>query len=200
MDVRSLGGTKVAWDFVELPSQIMENWCWEREALDMFATALRNGRTNTRRTFPENGSGTNIPRSKCTNATTRLRQRSISICIANTIPNGDDDVLDFSRTILEAHSPTKLPDDYAFVTSFSHLFSSPVGYAAGYYSYKWSEVLDADAFTRFRNEGVFARNVGESFRRSILARGDSRDPMESYREFMGRDPKLEPLLERQGLT
>ncbi len=199
VDVRSLGGTNVAWDFVELPSQIMENWCWEREALDMFARHYE-----TRETIPNELFEKMVSARTFRAANAQMRQLGFATLDLNLHceydPNGNVNVVDFSRDILEAHAPTTLPDDYAFVTSFSHLFSSPVGYAAGYYSYKWSEVLDADAFTRFQHEGVFAREVGESFRRSILARGDSRDPMESYREFMGRDPKLEPLLARQGLT
>jgi oligopeptidase A len=115
-------------------------------------------------------------------------------------PALDGNVMDYARTLMQAFAPAKLPDYYAMPAAFTHLFASPVGYGAGYYSYKWAEVLDADAFTCFRQSGVFSRDIGMQFRTKILAKGNSQDPAELYRDFMGRGPDLNALLERSGLA
>ncbi|MEZ4430677.1 MAG: M3 family metallopeptidase, partial [Nannocystaceae bacterium] len=199
VEVRSLAGTNVAWDFVELPSQIMENWCWERDALDLFARHHETGAPLPEALLERMTSARN--HRSASRSMRQLGFASLDLALhVDYDPARDGDVMAFARAHAAPFSATPLPDDYAMLAGFSHLFASPVGYAAGYYSYKWAEVLDADAFTRFREAGVFDRETGEAFRRAILARGDSRDPAELFREFMGRDPDPEALLIREGLA
>jgi oligopeptidase A len=199
VEIRSLAGTNVAWDFVELPSQIMENWCWEREALDLFARHWLTGEPVPEDLFRKLLAARNF---RAANATMRqLGFAAADLDLHTGVPPKDGDaVLARARAVMAVHTPTALPADYAMIARFGHLFANPVGYAAGYYSYKWAEVLDADAFGRFRREGVLSRAVGQAFRRAILSQGDSRDPAELFREFMGRDPDPEALLTRAGLA
>jgi len=196
VEVRSLAGTSVPWDFVELPSQIMENWCWERESLDLFARHWQTGERLPEELFQK------MKRAKTfRGANMQMRQLGFGIVdlALHRGWDGHTDVVKFARGVLVPFAAAPLPEDYAMITGFTHLFSNPVGYGAGYYSYKWAEVLDADAFTRFRKEGVFSAAVGGEFRDKILARGDSEDPAVLYRSFMGRDPDPNALLERNGL-
>jgi oligopeptidase A len=196
--VRSLSGTNVPWDFVELPSQIMENWCMEREALDLFAKHYQTGETIPEELFQKMKRARNFR-----SANVQMRQLGFGITDLKLHieynPAQDGDVLAYSRRILAQFAPAPLPEHYGMIASFTHLFSSPVGYGAGYYSYKWAEVLDADAFTRFKSEGVFSSGTGLAYRREILEKGDSEDPAQLYRNFMGRDPDANALLERSGL-
>ncbi len=197
--VKSLACTRVASDFVELPSQIMENWVGEKEGLDLFARHHESGEP-----IPA-GLVERLRRVRTYRAAyAQMRQLGFAaVDLALHVdydPERDGDVMRYARDILADYSPTPLPDDYAMVASFAHLFSHPVGYAAGYYSYKWAEVLDADAFTRFRDEGLFNADVGREFRERLLSKGDSRDPMQLFIDFMGREPRLEALLERLGLA
>ncbi len=196
VEVRSLSGTSVAWDFVELPSQIMENWCWERESLDLFARHYESGEPIPEDLFQK------MKRAKTFRAANaQMRQLGFGFVDLSLHRewDGTGDPVEYARGILEIFAPAPLPDGYAMITGFTHLFASPVAYGAGYYSYKWAEVLDADAFTRFRREGVFSEVVGHDFREKILAKGDSEDPAILYRSFMGRDPDPDALLERAGL-
>jgi oligopeptidase A len=198
VEVRSLAGANVAWDFVELPSQIMENWCWEREALDLFAKHYKTGATIPADLFEKMRRTRNFRA-----ANTQMRQLGfgfVDLALHREFsPQSGDDVLAYSRRLLADFTPAKLPEHYGMIASFTHLFASPVGYGAGYYSYKWAEVLDADAFTMFQTRGIFSRDIGSRFRQNILSRGDSQDPAELYRTFMGRDPDPNALLERSGL-
>ena len=161
VEVRSLAGTSVPWDFVELPSQIMENWCWERESLDLFAHHWQTGERLPEDLFQK------MKRAKTFRAANmQMRQLGfgvVDLALHRTFSNHGDghaDVVKYAREILAPFAAAPLPADYAMIAGFTHLFSSPVGYGAGYYSYKWAEVLDADAFTRFRKEGVFSPTVG----------------------------------------
>jgi oligopeptidase A len=198
VSVRALGGTNVAWDFVELPSQIMENWCWEREALDLFARHVDTGST-----IPEELLAAMRRARTFRAAAAMMRQLGfcdVDLSLHTRYRSSMGDVTAYARSIMQRYAPAPLPDDYSMIASFGHLFAHPVGYAAGYYSYKWAEVLDADAFDRFEQEGLFNPATGAAFRRSILERGDSTDPSALFREFRGREPDPTPLLRRSGLA
>src|SRR3984885_5028520 len=199
VEVRSLAGTSVAWDFVELPSQIMENWCWERAALDLFARHYLTGEA-----IPEGLYQKMIRARTYRGANVQMRQLGFGFVDLKLHreydPARDGDVLTYARDVLQPFAAAKFPENYAMIAGFTHLFSRPVGYGAADHSYKWAEVLDADAFTRFRDEGIFSPEIGAAFREHILSKGDSEDPAELYRKFMGRDPDPEPLLLRSGLV
>jgi oligopeptidase A len=199
VEIRTLAGTGVAWDFVELPSQIMENWCWERQALDLFARHWE-----TAEPIPD-GLFLKMMRARTFRAA-NAQMRQLGMAFVDLFlhirysPQRDGDAVEYTRTLLQEFVPAPLPAEHAMIAAFSHLFGSPVGYGAGYYSYKWAEVLDADAFTRFRDHGIFSREIGSELREKILSQGDSQDPAELYRSFMGRDPDPRALLERSGLV
>lgn len=197
--VRSLAGTRVAHDFVELPSQMMENFCWEPQMLKRFARHYQTGepipdeliaRLRSARTFRA--------------ATAQMRQ--LGFAMLDLCLHGEHDrlegesILGFARRVQQPFAPAELPEQAAMVTTFSHLFARPVGYAAGYYSYKWAEVLDADAFGRFAEAGIVSREVGMDFRRKVLEVGDSEDPALVFQAFRGRPPSPDALLRRLGLT
>lgn len=177
----------------------MENWTWQPEVLDRLSAHYQTKQPLPRELFEKMLRARNFR-----SANFIMRQLGFGLLDLalhiDYVKERDGDLLDYCRRLAVPFAPTPLPDDYAMVTTFSHLFSSPVGYGAGYYSYLWAEVLDADAFTRFEQEGIFNQETGAAFRRAVLSRGNSADPMDLFREFMGREPSLEALLTRAGIA
>ncbi|MCC7175242.1 MAG: M3 family metallopeptidase [Bryobacterales bacterium] len=199
VEIRGLSGANVAWDFVELPSQIMENWCWEREALDLFARHYQ-----TREPLPEELYRKMKRARTFRSANAQMRQIGFGFVDfglhSGGPPAAGADLVAESRRVMQAFFPVELPAEHSMITAFTHLFADPVGYAAGYYSYKWAEVLDADAFSKFKARGVFDPETGRRFRDTILSQGDSADPADLFRAFMGRDPDPGALMQRLGLA
>jgi peptidyl-dipeptidase Dcp len=191
----SLSGTSVYWDFVELPSQIMENWCYEKEALELFALHYKTGELIPMELVTRIRESASFQEGMAT-----LRQ--LSFGFLDMAWHGADpmNIKEVKEHELKAFEGTQLfPDhpDTCMSTAFSHIFQG--GYASGYYSYKWAEVLDADAFAFFREHGIFNREIADKFREHILSKGGTEQPMVLYKRFRGAEPKIEPLLERAGL-
>jgi peptidyl-dipeptidase Dcp len=190
----SLSGTSVYWDFVELPSQVMENWCYEPEALALFAKHYETGEIIPQQYVEKIKESASFLEGMAT-----LRQLSFGILDMTYHGKSQtiDDVKVFEK---QAMAGTSLYPDVAencMSTSFSHIFQG--GYSSGYYSYKWAEVLDADAFAYFQEKGIFNKEVATKFKDNVLSKGCTELPMELYKKFRGQEPKVEALLKRAGL-
>lgn len=191
----NLSGTSVFWDFVELPSQILENWCYEKEALQLFAKHYNSGEIIPMELVAKIKESASFQEGMAT-----LRQLSFGLLDMGwhgNDPTAIDNVKAFENI---QFAETKLyPDvaDNAMTTSFSHIFNG--GYASGYYSYKWAEVLDADAFEYFQENGIFNKEIAAKFADNILSKGGTEHPMVLYKRFRGQEPQVDALLKRAGL-
>ena len=191
----SLSGTSVYWDFVELPSQILENWCYEKEALELFATHYQTGEL-----IPMDLVQKIKDSSAFHEGMQTLRQLSFGLLDMSWHGSDPTSITDVKAQELKAFENTQLfPDveENCMSTSFSHIFQG--GYSSGYYSYKWAEVLDADAFEFFKEKGIFDKEVATKFMDHVLSQGGIEDPMVLYKRFRGKEPQPEALLKRAGL-
>jgi peptidyl-dipeptidase Dcp len=193
---KSLAGTNVFWDFVELPSQIMENWVKEKESLDVFAKHYETGAPIPADLVEK------IKRSaQFQSGWMSLRQLTFGWLDMNWYTTDTSKITDvdaFETKTLERLRLLPKEQGQNMSVSFSHIFGG--GYAAGYYSYKWAEVLDADAFEYFKEKGLFNKEVGTKFKNAILSRGGTAHPMDLFKEFRGREPDTQALLKRDGLV
>ncbi|AHE96926.1 M3 family metallopeptidase [Thioalkalivibrio paradoxus] len=197
VDHPEIGGINgVEWDAVELPSQFMENWCWEREALDLFARHHETGKAMPQDLF-ERMVGTRHFQS----ALQLLRQVEFALfdmrLHSDPAPASIDEIQQLLDQVRDEVAVIRPPSFNRFQHGFSHIFAG--GYAAGYYSYKWAEVLSADAFARFEEEGLFSPEVGHAYLQEILEVGASRPALESFKAFRGREPNIDALLRHSGL-
>jgi oligopeptidase A len=185
----------VAWDAVELPSQFMENWCWEPEGL-----ALISGHYQTGEALPQAMLDKMLAAKNFQSGLMMVRQLEFSLFDFELhATHGDGrSVLDVLEGVRAEVSVLRPPAYNRFANGFAHIFAG--GYAAGYYSYKWAEVLSADAFSKFEEEGVFNADTGRAFREAILARGGSQEPMVLFVDFRGREPSIDALLRHLGLS
>ena len=192
----SLSGTSVYWDFVELPSQILENWCYEPEALALFAYHFETGEIIPMELVHKIKESASFQEGMAT-----MRQLSLGLLDMGWHAQNPSNIKDIKAFENEQFAATQLyPDlkENAMSTSFSHIFQG--GYSSGYYSYKWAEVLDADAFEYFQEKGIFNKEVATKFKENVLSKGGTEHPMILYKRFRGQEPKPEALLKRAGLV
>ena len=192
---KGLSGTNVSWDFVELPSQLLENWCYEKEALELFAKHYKSDEVIPMELI-------NKIKASATFHEGMQTLRQISFGLLDIAWHGEDpsSVKNVKEFETLSFSATQLyPDvkENCMSTSFSHIFQG--GYSAGYYSYKWAEVLDADAFKHFKDHGIFNNKIAAKFKNTVLSQGGTCDPLELYIKFKGSKPNPEALLKRAGL-
>ena len=187
----------VAWDAVELPSQFMENWCWEREPLDLFAAHWETGEP-----LPADLYQRMIAAKNFQSGMQMVRQLEFSLfdfrIHLEYDPARGGRIYEILEAVRDQVAVVRPPAFNRFAHGFSHVFAG--GYAAGYYSYKWAEVLSADAFSLFEERGIFDADTGRAFRESILEKGGSSDAMDLYRDFRGREPSTDALLRHSGIS
>lgn len=191
----SLSGTSVFWDFVELPSQVLENWCYEKDALSLFAKHYETGEVIPMDLVEKIKESATFHQGMQT-----LRQISFGLLDMSWHSNNPTSITNVKSHEVEAFKNTTLYPEAAencMSTSFSHIFQG--GYSSGYYSYKWAEVLDADAFEYFKEVGVFNKDVANKFKSNVLSQGGTEDPMILYKRFRGKEPQPGALLRRAGL-
>ena len=191
----SLSGTSVYWDFVELPSQVMENWCYEPEVLALFAKHYQTGEIIPQKYVEKIKESASFLEGMAT-----LRQLSfglLDMAFHSSNPNEITDIKAFEKAAMSNTSLYPDVEENCMSVSFSHIFQG--GYSSGYYSYKWAEVLDADAFAYFQEKGIFNKEVATKFKENVLSKGGTELPMELYKRFRGREPQPEALLKRAGL-
>ncbi len=191
----SLSGTSVYWDFVELPSQVMENWCYEREALELFATHYKTGEPIPMELIKKIKDSATFQEGMQT-----LRQLSFGLLDMSwhgTDPSHIRNVKAYENLAFEGTKLYPETTETCMSTAFAHIFQG--GYSSGYYSYKWAEVLDADAFAYFQEKGIFDKEVASKFKDHVLSKGGTENPMILYKRFRGAEPKVEALLQRAGL-
>lgn len=191
----SLSGTSVYWDFVELPSQVLENWCYEKEALELFATHYETGELISMDLVQKIKDSATFQEGMQT-----LRQLSFGLLDMSWHGADPTKITNVKAQETKAFKGTDLypeTEETCMSTAFAHIFQG--GYSSGYYSYKWAEVLDADAFAYFKENGIFNKEIATKFKDNVLSQGGTENPMVLYKRFRGAEPKVEALLERAGL-
>lgn len=191
----SLSGTSVYRDFVELPSQVLENWCYEEEALKLFAKHYQTNEVIPIELIEKIKASANFM--EATNIVRQLNFGILDMAWHTTNPTEITSVFDFENTATKETQLTPVAENTCVSTAFSHIFQG--GYSSGYYSYKWAEVLDADAFYYFKEQGIFNQEVADKFKNNVLSKGGSEHPMDLYIKFRGKEPDSNALLKRAGL-